>query len=191
MSTTRPGVAFEGSARPLLAGLLVIQAFLGYEWLMSGVSKVLAGDFAEGLADTMGERSSALSGWYRSFLDEAVIPNARLFGDLIMIGELTIGVGLIALAAIWWFRWSRLSITARSLVLWLMVVAGIVATIMNVNFHLANGSAHLWAVAADPFEEGLDLDSVMPVIQLTISAVAFVFLRQVRATRTLVAAGRR
>jgi hypothetical protein len=62
---------------------------------------------------------------------------------------------------------------------------------MNVNFHLTNGSAHLWVVAADPFEEGLDLDSVMPVIQLTISAVAFVFLRQVRATRTLVAAGRR
>ena len=54
---------------------------------------------------------------------------------------------------------------------------------MNVNFHLANGSTHPWFIAADPFDEGVDLDSVMPLIQLAISGVAFVFLRRLRAAR--------
>lgn len=183
MQDTKPVVAFDESARPLLAGLLVVQAFLGYEWFMSGLAKALNGDFISGLGDQLTETSKDLSGFYKSFLEGTVIPNAQLFGYLVMVGELAIGVTLIALAAVWWFRWSRLSITGQSVVLALVVLAGVFAIFMNVNFHLANGSGHPWFIAADPFDEGVDLDSIMPVIQLAISIVAFVFLRQVRAAR--------
>jgi phosphoglycerol transferase MdoB-like AlkP superfamily enzyme len=100
-----------------------------------------------------------------------------------MIGELAIGVVLIALAALWWFRWSRLSVTGRSVLLGLIVLAGVFAVFMNVNFHLANGNSHPWLIAADPFDEGVDLDSVMPMVQLAISGAAFVLLRRVRAAR--------
>jgi uncharacterized membrane protein YphA (DoxX/SURF4 family) len=40
---------------PLIAGFLGVQFFLGYEWLMSGLSKLLAGDFASGLAATLSD----------------------------------------------------------------------------------------------------------------------------------------
>jgi hypothetical protein len=185
MQHNTPTVTFEGSARPLLAGLLAIQAFLGYEWFMSGLAKALSSDFISGLGDQLTETSKDLSGFYKSFLEGTVIPNAQLFGYLVMIGELAIGFILIALAAVWWFRWSRLSITGQSVVLGLIVLAGVFAIFMNVNFHLANGSGHPWFIAADPFDEGVDLDSVMPLIQLAISIVAFVILRQARAARSL------
>lgn len=183
MQTKSPEVAFEGSTRPLLAGLLAIQAFLGWEWFMSGLAKVLSGDFVSGLGDQLTDTSKDLSGFYKSFLDGTVIPNAQLFGYLVMVGELAIGVTLIALAAVWWFRWQSLSITGRSVLLGLIILAGVFAIFMNVNFHLASGANHLWIIAADPNGEGIDLDSVMPLIQLAISGVAFIFLRQVRAAR--------
>jgi thiosulfate dehydrogenase [quinone] large subunit len=183
MQDRQPEVGFEGSPRPLLAGFLAIQAFLGYEWFMSGLAKALSSDFVSGLGGTLTDTSKDLSGFYKSFLEGIVIPNAQLFAYLVMLGELAIGITLIAVAAVWWFRWSRLSITGRSVLLGLIVLAGAFAIFMNANFHLASGSPHPWFIAADPFGEGVDLDSVMPVIQLAISLVAFVFLRRVRAAR--------
>lgn len=183
MQDKQSEISFEGIARPLLAGLLIIQAFLGYEWLMSGLSKVLSGEFINGLGDHFGEAEAQASGWYKTFVDTVVIPNATLFGYLVTIGELTIGIALIVLAAAWWFRWSRLSFTGRSVLLALVVLAGLVAIFMNINFHLVNGSTHPWFIAADPFDEGIDLDSIMPLIQIAISGVALVILREVRAAR--------
>lgn len=174
---------FDRGARPLLAGLLLIQAFLGYEWFMSGVAKVLAGNFVSGLGDTLTEQAKDLTGPYKSFLDSVVIPNGQLFGYLVMLGELALGIVLIATALIWLTRWSRLSFNVRQLVLGLIVLSGVVAIVMNVNFHLASGTNHPWLIAADPNGEGVDLDSLMPIVQLIISAVAFTYLRRVRAAR--------
>lgn len=180
MQDKRPEITFEGSARPLLAGLLVIQAFLGYEWIMSGLSKALTSDFVTGLGGTLSDASKDMSGFYKSFLDGIVIPNAQAFGYLVMFGELAIGITLITVAWLWWFRWSRLSATGRSVVLWLILLAGVFAIFMNVNFHLAGGANHPWLIAADPFGEGVDLDSVMPLIQLSISMVSATYLLDTR-----------
>ena len=43
---------------------------------------------------------------------------------------------------------------------------------MNVNFHLANGSAHPWLIPSDGFDEGVDLDSFMPGVQLVLAFVS-------------------
>lgn len=174
---------FDRGARPLLVGLLLIQAFLGYEWFMSGVAKVLGGDFASGLGDTLTEQTKDLTGGYKSFLDGVVIPNGQLFGNLVMLGELALGIVLIGTALVWLTRWSRLSFNGRQLVLGLIVLSGVVAIFMNINFHLASGSNHPWLIAADPNGEGVDLDSLMPIVQFIISAVAFTFLRRLRAAR--------
>jgi thiosulfate dehydrogenase [quinone] large subunit len=190
MQDRKSEVGFEGSAGPLLVGLLAIQIFLGYEWVMSGLSKVLSGTFVSGLADEMTDKSAGLSGWYKSFLDGTVIPNAELFGVLVQVGELALGVVLIATAILWLTRWSTLGLGARQLLLVVIVLSGVATTIMNVNFHLANGASHPWLIAAAPFDEGVDLDSLMPIIQLIISAVAFTFLRRVRAARPATSAER-
>ena len=175
------GVTFQGAARPLLAGLLAIQAFLGYEWFMSGLSKLLSPDWVSGLGDNLTDTAKGLSGPYDSFLTGLVIPNAQLFAVLVMVGELAIGALLVAVAVLWWARWDRLGANRQSLLLAIVIGAGLLAIFLNVNFHLANNGGHPWLISGDPFDEGVDLDSVMPVIQLGISLVALRFLREVRA----------
>lgn len=184
MQDGKPDVQFEGSARPLLLGLLAVQIFLGYEWLMSGLAKVIAGDFASGLAGTLSDQTKDMSGPYKSFIDGVVIPNGQTFGYLVMAGELTLGIALIGAALLWLVRWSQMSFEGRQLVLGLIVLSGVVAIFMNVNFHIAGGANHPWLIAADPNGEGVDLDSLMPIIQVIISGVAFTFLRRLRSTRT-------
>ena len=62
------GTRTQDGHRALVA-LLVVQALLGYEWLASGLTKLVHGDFPGGLAGELTERSKDASGWYRSFLD--------------------------------------------------------------------------------------------------------------------------
>jgi len=102
MNGNDKGTAVLGAARLPLVGLLLIQLFLGYEWLMSGLTKI-----------------AALGGVF-----------------------------------------------------------------MNVNFHLANASAHPWLVPGDGFDEGVDLDSLMPALQLVLIGVSVGLLRAVRRERS-------
>src|SRR5450759_2035515 len=101
-----------------------------------------------------------------------------------MAGELTLGIVLIGAALLWLTRWAQLGFAGRQIVLGLIVISGGVAVYMNDNFHLLGGANHPWLIAADPNGEGVDLDSLMPIIQVIISGVAFVFLRRLRAERT-------
>jgi hypothetical protein len=155
-----------------LIGLLVIGAFVGYEWLMSGLTKIVRGGFPSGLADELREKSDGAAGWYRRFLDGTVIPNGRVFGILIEVGEIAIGAALIATAILLLWRGQRLSYRAQMTVLATIALASLGAILMNVNFHLANGSPHPWLIPADGFDEGVDLDSLLPLIQLVYLVVA-------------------
>lgn len=160
------------TARLPLLGLLAIQLFIGYEWFMSGLTKIIRGGFPAGLADELTEKSAGAPGWYAEFLDAAVIPNAEVFGYLTEVGELLVGIALIGGAAVWFFGLERISAGARVATLGVIVFAALTGVFMNVNFHLANGSAHPWLVPGDGFDEGVDLDSLMPMIQLAIATVA-------------------
>lgn len=176
------------SSRIILAGLLAIQAIIGYVWLMSGLTKVIRGGFPSGLADELTEKAEGIDGWYRSFLDGTVIPNADVFGWLIMVGELAVGAALIAAAAVWLFRWERLSYRGKMTVLAVTALASVGAILMNLNFHLANGSAHPWLIPEEGFDEGVDLDSIMPLIQLALAAVSAKLLHALRRERRRAAA---
>lgn len=172
------------ASRLALRGLLVVGLFVGYEWLMSGLTKLIRGGFPSGLADELREKSEGVGGWYRDFLDGTVIPNGRTFGVLIELGEIAIGAGLIVAAVVLLARWSRLSYRWEMVTLAVIVVASLGATLMNVAFHLANGSAHPWLVPQDGFDEGVDLDSLLPLIQLVFVVIAgrlMVMLRRAHA----------
>lgn len=86
---------------------LVIRLYLGYEWISSGLGKLgspawtgaQAGaavtGFAQGaLAKTGGDHPD-VTGWYAWFLQNVVVPNAGIFGWLVTLGELSVGVALI------------------------------------------------------------------------------------------------
>lgn len=156
---------------PLL-GLLAIQIIIGYEWLMSGFTKVVRGGFPAGLSDELTEKSEGAASWYASFLDSVVIPNGSTFGVLIILGELAVGAALVAAAALWAFRWAALGAGGRVAVLAASFAGALGGIFMNVNFHLANGSGHPWLIPGDGFDEGVDLDSLMPAIQLVLAVVA-------------------
>jgi thiosulfate dehydrogenase (quinone) large subunit len=89
---------------------LVVRLYLGYEWISAGWAKLTGagaaawvGDkagaaivgFAKGaLAKTGGDHPD-VTGWYGTFLNDVVIPNAGLFGRLIAVGETLVGAALI------------------------------------------------------------------------------------------------
>jgi hypothetical protein len=168
-------------------------AFIGYEWFMSGLTKVVRGGFPSGLADELSEKSNGTVGWYKSFLDATVIPNGRVFGVLIEVGELAIGVALIGAAIALLFRWQRLSYREELIVWAAIALASVGAILMNINFHLANGSPHPWLIPQDGFDEGVDMDSLLPLIQLVfvvVSTKLFVRLRRQHAASQAVGAER-
>lgn len=174
-----------------LVGILLVQIVLGYEWLMSGLTKIVRGGFPSGLADELTEKSEGLGGWYTSFLDEVVIPNAEVFGYLILLGELLVGAGLIVAALVWLLRWEQLSTGGRTSVLAVTALAALGGIFMNVAFHLANNSAHPWLIPADGFDEGVDLDSILPALQAVLILVSVGVHRALRTeARRAAAIGR-
>lgn len=161
-------------------GLLAVTMVIGYEWFISGLVKFVRGDFPSGLADELREKSEGTAGWYASFLDSAVIPNAELFGYLIQTSELLAGIALLAGPLICLFAWDRVSDRVRLAVLFLIAAAAIGGTFLAINLHLANGAAHPWLIPGDAFDEGIDLDSVLPAIQIAIAAVSIVVMLRLR-----------
>ena len=132
------------------------------------------------LANELSDKSQGAPGWYRSFLDGSIIPNASAFGYLIEIGELVIGLALIAAALVWLTRWERLPEGGRVAVLATTVLASLGAIFMAVNFHLANGAPHPWLIPKSGFDEGVDLDSLLPAVQLVLIAVSVGLWRSLR-----------
>ncbi len=174
-----------GASRIPLMGLLLVQLFVGYEWFMSGLTKIVRGGFPGGLAKELSDKSTGAAHWYKSFLDGAIIPHATVFGYLIEIGELLVGAALIAAALVWLLRWQRLPQGGRLAVLATTVLASLGAIFMAVNFHLANGAPHPWLIPKDGFDESIDLDSLLPMVQLVLIGVSVAYWRSLRSGKPL------
>lgn len=165
------------AARIPLVGFLLIQLIVGYEWTISGLTKIVRGGFPAGLADELRDKSEGAASWYKSFLDSVVIPNGQAWGYAIEITELLVGLGLIAAALIWLFGWERIGASEHRAVLLTIVISSLAGIFMAVNFHLANGAPHPWLIPKDGFDEGVDLDSLLPLIQLVIAGASLVLWR--------------
>jgi thiosulfate dehydrogenase [quinone] large subunit len=86
---------------------LIVRLWLGYEWLSAAWGKWAEGGwigegaggavkgFAQGaIAQTTGEHPQ-VTGWYASFLENVVVPNAALFSYLVIFGETLVGIALV------------------------------------------------------------------------------------------------
>lgn len=163
-----------------MIGLLVVEMIIGYEWLMSGLVKLVRGDFPSGLAEELLKKAPGAATWYGSFVNNAVIPNAAFFGYTIEISELLAGIVLILGPLIWIFGWDRVSDRTRTAVLTAIAAAAVGGTFLAINLHMANGASHPWLLPGDSFDEGIDLDSVLPGIQIVIATVSVVMLKRLR-----------
>jgi uncharacterized membrane protein YphA (DoxX/SURF4 family) len=172
--------ALREAPRPSMVGLLAITMVIGYEWFVSGLVKFVRGGFPAGLAGELTEKAEGTVAWYGRFIESTVIPNGVPFGYAIQISEVLAGVALIGGPLIWLFAWGRASDRVRSAVLLAIAVAAIGGAFLAVNLHLANGASHPWLIPEDAFDEGIDLDSVLPAIQIAIATVCVVLLRRIR-----------
>lgn len=154
-----------------LAGLLAIQILIGYEWFISGITKIVRGGFAAGLADDLRDKSQGAPGWYVAFLKNAVIPHGQVWGYLIEWAEVLAGVAFIVGAFIWLFAWDRVPAWTRLTALAVAAGSALGATFLAINLHLANGAPHPWLIPGSGFDEGIDLDSLLPAMQLVLFAV--------------------
>lgn len=83
--------------RTYLWYLSVLRIYVGYYILAQGIRKFLR-DFPKG--DWIGRQIGEIGTldvypWYRSFLQNYVVPHSELFGYLVMIGEITVGACLL------------------------------------------------------------------------------------------------
>lgn len=88
---------------------LIIRLYVGYEWVTSGWGKItnpagvwigaksgaaISGFVKGALEKTTGDHPD-VTGWYASFLQNVVLPNATLWSYMVAFGEMLVGLGLI------------------------------------------------------------------------------------------------
>jgi thiosulfate dehydrogenase [quinone] large subunit len=149
---------------PAAWGLALTEAAIGYEWLLSGLNKVLSPDFSSGLAH---ELQSNLQGnpnsWYVSLAKTLFIPHAQLLAPLVELGELLVAGGLFAGAFLWISgrfpvaRWARLLNLG-------VIVALLGSILMSINYAVMGGDTLPGINAGNPFNEGLSIDSLLSMI---------------------------
>jgi uncharacterized membrane protein YphA (DoxX/SURF4 family) len=165
--------ASERRSSAAVVALLLVQVCIGYEWFVSGLTKLVNGDFPSGLAAELRDMSAGAPGWYRSFLDSAILPHAAAFGYTIEIAEVAVGVvllvGVLRLPA--WIGRHVPAVTSAALVVGLVLAA---------NFALANGSSFGLRLAGDSFDEGIDLDTLLVGVQLALLVFAVAGVRRAR-----------
>jgi hypothetical protein len=166
-------------ARLGLLGLLVIQAIVGYEWLVSGLAKTL-GNFVSTFGAELPNVSQDSPGWFKSILDAVVEPAPTFWAIAIAGGELLLGVVLIGAALVWGLRFERLSRGGHNLVLGLTAAATFFGALLAISLHLINGNSHPWLIPGDGFDEGVDFDSVLPAIQFVILVVSVRLIQSMR-----------
>lgn len=84
---------------------LVLRLYLGYSWLTAGWGKLSSevwigaekGTAIKGFSQGVIAKAEAgeVAGWYATFMENIVAPNAGLFSYFIVFGEILVGLGLI------------------------------------------------------------------------------------------------
>ncbi len=98
MSQTGDGVSQRGSGITLrtVRTAAVVRILTGLLFTAEGLSK-LTGDFVRGgFAKHAGRIAAGSFPFWKRFLETAVVPHADAFGWLVALGELAVGLGLLA-----------------------------------------------------------------------------------------------
>jgi thiosulfate dehydrogenase [quinone] large subunit len=116
--------------RTYLWYLAILRIYVGYYLFFQGIGKFQR-NFPKGdwIGRQIGDIASLdLYPWYKAFLQSYVVPHSELFGYLIMIGEIAVGVGLL------------LGLFTR--------LSALVGLFMLVNYYLGPGTARGGAMLA-------------------------------------------
>ena len=161
--------------------LAAIQAILGWEWLMSGGNKLLSGSFPQGLATTLTNNfKDNPNTWYVAFLQQNILPHSLFYGYLIEWTEITVAVILLG-GALLLLGQPRLPGEPQHGVAVAFCItvalAAAVGAFLTVNFHFLMGG---WVIPGfNPtaaYNEGIDLDALIPPLSLVILIANLAFV---------------
>jgi hypothetical protein len=97
-----------------------------------------------------------------------------------MLGELSVGIVLILTSLLYLFRSARLGSRQRALLIALVAFASLAGAAMSLNYHLTMGANPPWVISPDPYDQGVDLDSIFVILQLIVAAVCAKYLWSLR-----------
>jgi thiosulfate dehydrogenase [quinone] large subunit len=146
----------------------VILVILAYEWLVSGLDKLLSGTFVRDMHHEMMDAIPDMQyQFYAHFLQKYCMLHCEIIAAIVETGEILVGLSFLLLAF--------LSITGRlnGNMRKLGVITGLVSAFMNLNFFFYQGGS-FFVNTSDPFDEGIPIDLIMLFIQV---AVATYFLK--------------
>ena len=148
-----------------LAGL---ELLVGYEWLVSGVDKLLLGGFPAAMHGLLAQALSGgrLPGFFAVLLRSVVLPHAVVFGYLIEWGETLAGLGLIAAAPVVLLRplarrylsgrWEAAFDFVARLLDWLAPAAAAAAGLLGLSFFFLDGLPSPWFAPSIAYGGAID-----------------------------------
>jgi uncharacterized membrane protein YphA (DoxX/SURF4 family) len=187
-------------AGPHAVALAGLQLLLGYEWLASGVDKLLYATFpTAGGALLRGPlQGGRLPALFAAFLRTMVLPHSVAFGYLIEWGETLAGLaliagGLVTLLAPVARRWlaseaARWLTRGQRATEWLAAGAALGAGMMGLTFYLLDGAPSQWFMPSVAFGGALDTGLMLAVgsaVLLADAAAGGLFRRGHPATKSV------
>lgn len=157
VSTPRTGMAL---------GLCIMQLILAYEWLISGVNKLLDPNFTIQLPGMLEQSMHGNPyGWYVNLLRLIVLPHATLFGLAAELGELAVGASLTVSALLWiWRPHSRLATQAGTAACFSLLGG----SLLCLSYFFQNGTPLPGINTASAFNEGMTIDMLIPLLSLAL-----------------------
>ncbi len=157
--------------------LAALQLVVGYEWLVSGVDKLLDGTFPDQLGSLIGSVASGgrLPEFFAQFLQQIVLPNGYVFGWAVEVGETLTGAGLFAGALFILLGPSlraRLTASAPRRLLGavgvLTVVAAFASLALAANYYLLDGLPTPWFQPSFAVGGAIDSSLLLALFSLVI-----------------------
>lgn len=155
---------------PLTAwGIAIIEAILGYEWLLSALNKLSSQDYVRDFSPMLQQMAlpGNPNGWWVALIQRLVLPAAPQWAQLVVVGELGVAFGCFTGAVLWasgrfpkarWTRWLNCTV--------LVALAG--GVFLTLNYDWMAGAAFPWVNPTDPFDEGVSLDSILTGIGVSL-----------------------
>jgi hypothetical protein len=148
--------------------LIGLQAALGYEWLVSGLDKILYGRFPETLGGLLASvlRVGNVPAPFAALLRVLALPHSQFFGWLIVWSETLAGLALLGAALVALLRpilerylapearpWLA---RGRRIVDALAVAAAAGAVLLGLSFYLLDGAPAFWPLPSIAFGGAID-----------------------------------
>jgi thiosulfate dehydrogenase [quinone] large subunit len=139
----------------------VILLIIAYEWLIASVDKLLTKNYLGNMHKQMVQSVPDIQFHpYASLFKNVGIPQSHVFGILVLLGELVVGLTFLIMA-IQLIRGKMSSALAKC-----GFVASIIAAFMNLNYALLGGDT-LFIDPANAFQESISVDWILFLFEVT------------------------